>query len=168
LAKKSDHLADGLETDNTGGVLSGLLAEEDELDRRALWRLGSWGVGAVAAVVVAVMANQTQSGWKRDQMAAADLSQRAQQIQNIANQTEREARGSPPPSIRSTAIATGSIPASPRWNRDWIPSPARSPGRIPAPHHRPASAFAGRRTAGCTKPGSPRGAGDNADGGGNA
>lgn len=92
MAKNTDHLADGLETDNTGGVLSGLLAEEDELDRHALWRLGSWGVGAVAAVVIAVMANQTQSGWKRDQMAATDLSQRAQQIQNVANQTEREAR----------------------------------------------------------------------------
>ena len=38
MAKKTDHnLADGLETDNTGGVLSGFLAEEDELDRRALW-----------------------------------------------------------------------------------------------------------------------------------
>jgi hypothetical protein len=92
LAKNSDHLANRLETDNTGGVLSGLLAEEDDLDRRALWRLGSWGVGAVAAVVLAVMANQTQLGWKRDQMAAADLGQRAQQIQNIASQTEREAR----------------------------------------------------------------------------
>ena len=92
MAKNSDHRAGGLETDNTGGVLSGLLAEEDDLDRRALWRLGSWGVGAVAAVVVAVMANQTQFGWKRDQMAAADLGQRAQQIQNVANQTEREAR----------------------------------------------------------------------------
>ena len=92
MAKNSDHRADSLGTDNTGGVLSGLLAEEDELDRRALWRLGTWGVGAVAAVVVAVMANQTQFGWKRDQMAAADLSQRAQQIQNIASQTEREAR----------------------------------------------------------------------------
>lgn len=92
MAKNSDHLAKGLETDNTGGVLSGLLAEEDDLDRRALWRLGSWGVGAVGAVVVAVMANQTQLGWKRDQLAAADLNQRAQQIQNVANQTEREAR----------------------------------------------------------------------------
>jgi hypothetical protein len=92
LAKKTDHRAGGLETDNTGGVLSGLLADEDELDRRALWRLGSWGVGAVAAVVVAVMANQTQLGWKRDQVAAADLSQRAQQIQNVASRTEREAR----------------------------------------------------------------------------
>ena len=47
LAKKPDHLAD-FEADDTGGVLSGLLAEEDELDRRALWRIGSWGVGATA------------------------------------------------------------------------------------------------------------------------
>ena len=92
MAKRTDHLADGLDTDDTGGVLSGLLAEEDDLDRRALWRLGSWGVGAVAAVVVAMLANQTQLGWKRDQMAATDLGQRAQQIQNIANRTEREAR----------------------------------------------------------------------------
>ncbi|MBR1155390.1 hypothetical protein [Bradyrhizobium sp. JYMT SZCCT0428] len=92
MAKNSDHRAGGLETDDTGGVLSGFLAEEEDLDRRALWRLGSWGVGAVAAVVVAVMANQTQFGWKRDQMAATDLGQRAQQIQNVANQTEREAR----------------------------------------------------------------------------
>lgn len=92
MANKTDHRADGLGTDNTGGVLSGLLAEEDELDRRALWRLGSWGVGAVAAVVAAVMANQSQLGWKRDQMASADLSQRAQQMQNITNHTEREAR----------------------------------------------------------------------------
>lgn len=92
MAKKTDHLVDSLETDYTGGVLSGLLAEEDDLDRRALWRLGSWGVGAVGAVVVAVMANQTQLGWKRDQVAAADLSQRAQQIQAVAKETERETR----------------------------------------------------------------------------
>jgi hypothetical protein len=96
LAKRTDHNSDrlsgGLESDNTGGVLSGLLADEDELDRRALWRLGSWGVGAVVAVVAAVMANQTQLGWKRDQVAAADLSRQAQQIQVVARETEREAR----------------------------------------------------------------------------
>ena len=92
MARNNDHRSNGLETDNTGGVLSGLLAEEDDLDRRALWRLGSWGVGAVGAVVLAVLANQTQLGWKRDQLAAADLSQRAQQIQNVASQTQREAR----------------------------------------------------------------------------
>ena len=67
MAKNTDHLAGGLDTDNTGGVLSGLLAEEDDLDRRALWRIGSWGVGAVAAVILAVMANQSSLGLKRDQ-----------------------------------------------------------------------------------------------------
>jgi chemotaxis protein histidine kinase CheA len=92
LAKNTDHLAGGLDTDNTGGVLSGLLAEEDDLDRRALWRIGSWGVGAVAAVILAVMANQTSLGWKRDQVAAADLSRQAQQIQQVAKETHSEAR----------------------------------------------------------------------------
>jgi hypothetical protein len=92
LAKNTDHLAGGLDTDNTGGVLSGLLAEEDDLDRRALWRIGSWGVGAVAAVILAVMANQTSLGWKRDQVAAADLTRQAQQIQQVAKETHSEAR----------------------------------------------------------------------------
>ena len=92
MAKNSDHLADGFETDNTGGVLSGLLAEEDELDRRALWRIGSWGVGAAGAVILAVMANQSSLGWKRDQVAAADLTRQAQQIQSVARETQSEAR----------------------------------------------------------------------------
>jgi len=92
LAKNTDHLAGGLDTDNTGGVLSGLLAEEDDLDRHALWRIGSWGVGAVAAVILAVMANQTSLGWKRDQVAAADLTRQAQQIQQAAKETHSEAR----------------------------------------------------------------------------
>ena len=42
MAKDADNLADRFETENTGGVLSGFLAEEDEFDRRALWRLGTW------------------------------------------------------------------------------------------------------------------------------
>ena len=92
MAKDSDHRAGGFETDNTGGVLSGLLAEEDEFDRRALWRIGSWGVGTVAAVILAVMANQTQFGLKREQMAATDLTRQAQQIQLAARETQNEAR----------------------------------------------------------------------------
>jgi hypothetical protein len=91
LAKKSDHLAD-FEADDTGGVLSNLLAEEDELDRRALWRIGSWGVGATAAVILAVMANQSSLGLKREQVAAADLTRQAQQIQLVARETQNEAR----------------------------------------------------------------------------
>jgi hypothetical protein len=91
LAKKPDHLAD-FEADDTGGVLSNLLAEEDDFDRRALWRIGSWGAGATAAVVLAVMANQSAFGLKREQVAAADLARQAQQIQLVARETHNEAR----------------------------------------------------------------------------
>lgn len=91
MAKKPDHLAD-FEADDTGGVLSNLLADEDELDRRALWRIGSWGVGATAAVVLAVMANQSSLGFKREQVAAADLTRQAQQIQLVAKDSQSDAR----------------------------------------------------------------------------
>jgi hypothetical protein len=93
LAKDDDdNLAGSFETDNSAGLLSGLLAEEDEFDRRALWRLGSWGVGAVAAVVVAIMANQSQLSLRREQIAAADLTRQAQQVQMLARESQSEAR----------------------------------------------------------------------------
>jgi hypothetical protein len=91
LAKKPDHLAD-FEADDNAGVLGKLLAEEDEFDRRTLWRIGSWGAGATAAVVVAVMANQSSLGLKREQVAAADLARQSQQIQMVARETQSEAR----------------------------------------------------------------------------
>ena len=91
MAKKPDHLAD-FEADDSGGVLSNLLADEDEFDRRALWRIGSWGVGATAAVILAVMANQSFLGAKREQVAAADLTRQAQQIQLVARESHSEAR----------------------------------------------------------------------------
>ena len=96
MAKKPDHLAD-FEADDTGGVLGNLLADEDELDRRALWRLGSWGVGATGAVILAVMASQSSFGVKREQVAAADLARQAQQIQVFAKETQNESRGGGPP-----------------------------------------------------------------------
>ena len=91
MAKKPDHLRD-FEADDTGGVLGKLLADEEALDRRALWRIGSWGAGATAAVILAVMANQSSLGLKRDQVAAADLTRQAQQIQQVARETHSEAR----------------------------------------------------------------------------
>lgn len=91
MAKNPDHLA-GFDSENTGGVLSGFLAEEDEFDRRTLWRIGSWGVGAVAAVVVAAMANQSSLGWRREQLAAVDLVQQANRLQTIARDSQNEAR----------------------------------------------------------------------------
>src|ERR1700676_2641645 len=92
MALDSDHLAGGFETENTGGLLSGFLAEEDEFDRRALWRLGSWGAASVGAVIVAVLANQSSIGSRRDQVAAADLGRQSQQIQSVARESQNEAR----------------------------------------------------------------------------
>ena len=70
MARNPDHPAGGFDTENTGGLLSGFLAEEDEFDRRALWRLGSWGAASVGAVIVAVLANQSSIGLRREQVAA--------------------------------------------------------------------------------------------------
>jgi hypothetical protein len=92
LAKKSDHLA-GLNAEDTGGLFSNLLAEEEEFDaRRLAWRLGSWGVGSVAAVVLAIMANQASEGWRRDKAMTADLVQQANRLQAVARESQNEAR----------------------------------------------------------------------------
>jgi hypothetical protein len=92
LAKNSDHLA-GFEAEDTSGLFSSLLAEEDESDRRrTLWRVASWGVGAIAAVVIAVMANQSSLGWRREQAATSDLVQQANRLQAVARESQNEAR----------------------------------------------------------------------------
>lgn len=88
LAKDRDNLAAEFDTEST----TGFLAEEDALDRRMLWRLGSWGVAAVGAVTVAVMANQSALTLRRDQVAAADLARQAQQLQTLAKESHNETR----------------------------------------------------------------------------
>src|ERR1700737_1760937 len=93
MAKHSDQLAGSFETENTGGILSGLLAEEEALDRRSLWQLGTWGVASIAAVTLALYAaNQSAIGWRREQIAAADLARQAQQIQSVAKESQNETR----------------------------------------------------------------------------
>jgi hypothetical protein len=92
MARDTDHLAGSFETENTGGLLTGFLAEEDVFDRRALWRLGSWSVASVGAVIVAVMASQSGVGLRRDQVAAADLARQSQQIQSVARESQNETR----------------------------------------------------------------------------
>jgi hypothetical protein len=92
VAKHTDRSAGAYEAENTGGILSGLFAEENEFDRGSLWRIGSWGVTAVAAVVLAVVANQSQLGWRREQVAAVDLARQAQQIQSLAKESQSETR----------------------------------------------------------------------------
>lgn len=92
MAKDSEHLAVKLGTENTGGLLTGFLADEKEFDRAALWRLGSWGAIAVGAIVVAALANQASLGQRREQSAAADLSRQAAQLQLVARESQSETR----------------------------------------------------------------------------
>jgi len=92
MARDTDHLAGGFETENTGGFLSGLLAEEENFDRRSLLRLGAWGVVSVGAVIVAVMTNQSSIGGRREQVAATDFARQSQQIQSVAKESQNEAR----------------------------------------------------------------------------
>ncbi|HZD29011.1 MAG TPA: hypothetical protein VE251_10010, partial [Xanthobacteraceae bacterium] len=92
MAKSTDHLARSFEIENTGGLLSDFWAEEDELDRSALWRLGSWGAASVGAVIVALLASQSSIGWRRDQVVVADLVRQSQQIQALARESQNETR----------------------------------------------------------------------------
>ncbi|MBR0872675.1 hypothetical protein JQ633_20100 [Bradyrhizobium tropiciagri] len=87
MAKDPDKLAADFDAEG-----SGLLAEEEAFDRRLLWRLGSWGLGAVGAVTIAVMANQSALTLKRDQVAAVDIARQAQQLQTLAKDSHNEAR----------------------------------------------------------------------------
>ena len=92
MAKDSDPLADAFGDKETGGLFSGLLAEESTFDRRMMWRLGSWGATAVGAVVIAVLANQAQLGWRRDQVASADLARQSDRLQVLTKESQLEAR----------------------------------------------------------------------------
>src|SRR5215472_13667689 len=91
MAKNSDPLAGAFETEKDG-FLSGFLAEENDLDRRSLWRVGWWGAGAVAAVAAAVWANETSLSLRKDQLASADLARQAQQMQSLARESQNDAR----------------------------------------------------------------------------
>lgn len=84
--------------DDSGGWLSGFLADEGTFDRRVLWRLGSWGLGTIAAITLAILANQTGNGpgkgagiaFRQDHAGAANLARQSQQLQSIAKASERE------------------------------------------------------------------------------
>jgi hypothetical protein len=88
MAVKPPPLHEGFDADESGGWL----ADENDLDRRALWRLGWWAAGSVAAVTVAIMASQSSLGHRRDQLAATDLARQSQQIASVAKESQTEAR----------------------------------------------------------------------------
>jgi hypothetical protein len=91
VARESDKRA-GARVEAEKASLSGLFAEENEFDNAALWRIGTWGVGAVGAVVLAVLANQSSLGWRREQVAAVDVAHQSQQIQALAKESQNETR----------------------------------------------------------------------------
>lgn len=92
VAKESDHPAGALDADDTQGLLAGLFAEENEFDRRTLWRIGSWGLVTVGAVVIAVYSNQASLRLRGEQIAADDLARQAQQVRQLARESQIETR----------------------------------------------------------------------------
>lgn len=92
MTRDPGKLAGSFENENTGGLLSGLLADEDVFDRRARWRLGWWASASVCAVIVALVASQSSIGIRHEQIAEADLARQSQQIQSIAKESQSEAR----------------------------------------------------------------------------
>src|ERR1700757_4165746 len=95
MAKTSDKPAGPPKADKTGTPREsapGFFAEENEFDRRSLLGIGTWGAVAVGAVVLAVISNQSSLGWTREQLPATDLARQAQQIQQVAKESQNETR----------------------------------------------------------------------------
>ncbi|QLH71693.1 SPOR domain-containing protein [Rhodopseudomonas palustris] len=88
MARKTDDLADSFATEETGGWLTRLLADEEELNTQDKWRLGSWAIASLGAVVLAIMAVQNVTDRRREQTAAADVAQQSQMIQRLAKDTQ--------------------------------------------------------------------------------
>jgi hypothetical protein len=89
MARIRDDLADSLNTE-AGRGLFGVVAEEENLDRRALWRLGSWAVGSIGALVLAILVSQSSIQGRQGQMVAADLARQSQQIQRLTKEAQAE------------------------------------------------------------------------------
>jgi len=70
----------------SGGWTSRLFAEEEEFDRHAFWRLGSWAAASVLAVASAMMVLHYASSREHEHMVEA--SRQSQQLQTV----EREAK----------------------------------------------------------------------------
>lgn len=84
---KLDQIVDDADS---GGWLSRLFADEEEFDRRAIWRLGSWGAASVCAVAAAMMVVHYSSGREHERMA--EVSRQSQQLQAVERETKTENR----------------------------------------------------------------------------
>lgn len=92
MARKSDPLSDGFGTDDADGWLGGIVADEDDLDRHALLRLGVWGFAAVGAVTLGILSGQLPINFQRSQSAANEPADRARQVETALQENRLEAR----------------------------------------------------------------------------
>ena len=98
MAKNQKVLTGNSPTDESGGRRRRLLSDEGIFDRRTLLRLGSWGIGSIAAMTIAILAHQSGNeirkefgtGLRHEQNATAVLARQSQQLQSIAKASENE------------------------------------------------------------------------------
>lgn len=92
MTKDRNHFRDDLTEDDGAGWINRFLAEEDEFGGPSMWRLASWGVGTVGALIVAILATRSPAAINRDQTASAELARQSQQVQWIAKESQNKAR----------------------------------------------------------------------------
>ena len=92
MARKSDPLSDSFGTDDSEGWLGGLVADEDDLDRHTMWRLGLWGVAAVGALTLGILSGQLPVNAQRVQIAANEFVGHAKQVETRVHENQLEAR----------------------------------------------------------------------------
>lgn len=92
MTKDRHQFRDDLTDDDGAGWITRFLAEEDEFDGRSMWRLASWGVGSVGALIIAILATRSPGAINRDQLASAELARQSQQVQWIARESQNKAR----------------------------------------------------------------------------
>ena len=85
-------MSDSFGNDETEGWLGGLVADEDDLDRHAMWRLGLWGVAAVGALTLGILSGQLPMNAERAELAASDFAGRAKQVETSVHEHRLEAR----------------------------------------------------------------------------
>lgn len=78
--------------DDSDGWLGGIVADEDNLDRHTLWRLGLWGVAAVGALTLGILSGQLPVNAQRTQVAANEFAGRAKQVESTIQENQLEAR----------------------------------------------------------------------------
>ena len=89
---KNPTICADFEADDTGGVLGGLLAEEDEFDRRTLWRLAPGASARRPRWSLAVMANQSSLGMQARPGRRRRSHPAGAADPDVARETQSEAR----------------------------------------------------------------------------